>query len=56
MLDCVWMTVADWATLDGVDPDFFDRAVPQGGPTYTRVCADGTVWLNATLAAAIRDA
>lgn len=53
---CVWMTIADWAALMGVDEDFFDAAMPQAGSTYVRQCDDGTIWLNETFAYAIRDA
>lgn len=54
--NCVWMTIQDWADLMGVDPDFFDNAMPQAGSTYVRVCDDGTIWLNETFASAVRDA
>lgn len=53
---CVWMTVADWVTLMGVDPDFFDAAIPEAGSTYVRVCEDGTLWLNQTFAEAVQNA
>lgn len=53
---CVWMTVADWVALMAVDPDFFDVAIPQAGSTYVRVCDDGTIWLNETLASAVQGA
>lgn len=52
-LSCTWMTVADWATLTAQDPSVFANAVPEGGSAYTRVCEDGTVWLNETLALTI---
>jgi hypothetical protein len=50
------MTREAWAELDGVDPDFFDAAATRAGSTYVRYCEDGTVWLNATFTAAVRDA
>lgn len=53
---CQWLTREQWCELDGVDPDFFDHAMIGAGSTYVRVCADGTVWLNATFTAAVRDA
>lgn len=53
---CVWQTVDAWAELMGVDPDFFDHAIPQAGSTYVRYCADGTIWLCETFASAVRDA
>lgn len=52
-VSCVWMTIADWVALTAQDPEVFDNVVRWGGPTYTRVCADGTVWLNETLALTI---
>lgn len=48
-VDCIWMTIADWETLTASDPGTFDHLAPLGGDTYARTCADGTIWLNATL-------
>jgi len=53
---CVWMTREQWCELDGVDPDFFDAAATRAGSTYIRICADGTMWLNASFTEAVRDA
>ena len=44
-----WKTTADWETLTAQDPGTFDHLAALGGDTYSRVCLDGTVWLNATL-------
>lgn len=52
-VSCLWMTVADWVILTAQDPEVFANVVIQGGTTYTRVCPDGTVWLNETLALSI---
>ena len=45
-LSCVWDTVDNWATLAAQDPSLYLAFQPQGGDTYFRVCADGTVWMN----------
>lgn len=50
MITCLWLTVAEWAILVAQPESIFDGAVARGGPTYTRICADGTVWINETLA------
>jgi hypothetical protein len=50
MLDCIWDTLDNWATLVGQDVSIYDGVVGHAGPTYTRVCADGTVYLEKTLA------
>lgn len=55
-LSCDWRTVESWAELMGVDPDFFDLSMPMGGTTYVRRCDDGTIYLNADFAYAVRDA
>lgn len=52
-LSCEWQTVADWATLVGQDVSIYADVVAQGGDAYTRVCEDGTVWLERTLALTI---
>lgn len=49
-LSCRWQTVADWVTETGELAAVFATAADQGGPAYTRVCADGTVWIEETLA------
>lgn len=48
-VECEWKTIADWVDLTAQDPDAFDHLAPLGGHTYARICADGTVWLNATM-------
>lgn len=53
MITCLWQTVADWATLTAQPESTFLDHVGQSGPTYVRVCADGTVWMNETLALTI---
>lgn len=49
-LSCRWQTVADWVIETGELAAVFANAVAQGGDAYTRVCADGTVWIEETLA------
>lgn len=53
---CTWDTVANWATLAGQDESLYLAFLGQGGTTYFRVCADGTVWMNKDLFDAISDA
>lgn len=48
-IDCDWKTIADWETLTAQDPGVFDHLAALGGDSYARTCADGTVWLNATM-------
>lgn len=52
MITCLWQTIADWATLTAQPESVFTAHVTQAGP-YVRVCADGTVWMNETLALTI---
>ena len=46
---CEWHTYDEWVTITAQDPGFMDAILPNAGSTYMAVCADGTVWLNATL-------
>jgi hypothetical protein len=48
-VDCDWKTIADWEALTAQDPGVIDHLARLGGDTYARTCADGTVWLNATM-------
>jgi hypothetical protein len=50
MITCVWQTAQEWADLFAQDVSMFDGVTGHAGDTYTRVCADGTVWINEVLA------
>lgn len=52
-VSCLWQTLEDWVTLTAQDAEVFTSRMHQAGTTYTRVCADGTVWLNETLVLSI---
>lgn len=52
-LSCTWHTVAEWAVIVTENASIYANVVAQGGPAYTRVCSDGTVWVEETLALAI---
>lgn len=52
-VSCVWMTVDQWATLTAQDPEVFEGWAGRCGPTYVRVCDDGTNWLNETFVMAL---
>lgn len=56
MITCLWQTADDWATLTGNDVSIFDGVQARSGPAYVRVCTDGTVWINETLALTITGA
>lgn len=47
------MTVDQWATLTAQDPEVFEGWAGRCGPTYVRVCDDGTNWLNETFVMAL---
>lgn len=49
-LSCLWLNVAEWAILTGQPESTFANVVAHGGNAYTRVCADGIVWIEETLA------